>query len=296
MTRLQAPSRIVLLSGLLASVACGPPKAGGAGDDEGTSTEAETSTTSPSTTSGSSSETGSEAETDDGLPTTAFVPEEDFICDCSPCHPLIQDCPEGEKCVPYPSSGEPVPDATKCVFISGEQSPGEPCTMPDPIAANDDCDEASICWDRLDGEHGTCRAFCTGSVDYPICGPGEVCFLAYQGSVNVCVSGCDPLLQDCGAGFGCYYTGQVFACSVTSAGIEVGEPCGFIDDCNPGLLCTDADAVPGCSSASCCTPYCDPSLGDADCAELPGTTCELFYEEGLGWDLDTFGVCLSLQP
>ena len=294
----------VLALGLLASVACGPPKAGGVADDGETSSEGSSEGTATGTSTGptTSDPTGpdptgpdpSETDSDDGPVTTNFVPETDIICDCSQCDPFAQDCPEGEKCVPYPSTGGPIPDANKCVMLDGELPPGSPCTMEDTVSASDDCDALGICWDRVDGVHGTCRAFCQGTADNPICGEGEVCLLAYEGSTNVCVPACDPLLQDCEAGLGCYWSGEVFACMVTVTGIDVGQPCGYLADCNPGLECVDADLVPGCEGSSCCTGYCDVSVGDADCAALPGSSCVTFFEEGtVPPEWEDIGLCVA---
>ena len=295
-----APRRLAspLLALALGGVACGPPKAVDDRGNDSTSSDSPDPTDDPTDDPTTSTDpTGPDpTDSDDGPVTTQFVPEGDFICDCaSQCDAYLQDCPEGEKCVPYPSAGGRLPDANKCVPLLGELPPGSACTMEDQASATDDCDALGICWDRVDGVHGTCRAFCQGTGDDPICPEGEVCFHAYEGSLSVCVPGCDPFLQDCDDGLGCYWSGAAFACAVTlPAALELGEPCGYLTDCNPGLGCVDAEQVPGCLGAACCSPYCDTSLGDADCAALPGTTCVAFFEEGQAppaWE--TLGLCAA---
>ena len=292
-----APATLSLAVGLL-MVACGPPKAVDGSGDETSTGDGDPDPTAGTTTS--MDPTGPDpSDSDDGLPSTGWEP--DVICDCQPsCEPFMQDCPEGEKCVPYPSTGGGVPDAPRCVPVFGELPPGSPCTMEDPLAATDDCDVSSVCWDRVDGVHGICRAFCQGSPEQPVCGEGEVCLQAYEESTAVCVAGCDPLLQDCAEGLGCHWSGSEFACVVTltdprtQTGAGAGEPCGFLSDCDPGLDCVDAERLPECAIVSCCSPYCDTSLGDAECAALPGTTCVAFFEEGQAppaWV--TLGLCVA---
>jgi hypothetical protein len=129
--------------------------------------------------------------------------------------PGLQDCPDGEKCVPYgPTLGE-----DKCVPVMGSNPPGEQCQYDGPVRATDDCDESGVCWDHdFDGD-GMCLAFCTGDADAPTCEiRGTTCLVKNNGAVFVCSYGCDPLAQDCsGDGAGCYwvYPG-FFSCKFTN--------------------------------------------------------------------------------
>lgn len=147
----------------------------------------------------------------------------------------------------------------------------------------------------LDGEWiGTCREFCGGTPDTPECPMGTHCVVDSNGHINMCIPDCDPLLQDCGSGNGCYWTGAKFECVITNPDLPTGEPCGFINDCAPGHLCASAETLPSCDAASCCTPFCDLEVGD--CEALPGTSCVPFFAEGQApWGYELVGVC-TLPP
>jgi uncharacterized protein YegL len=123
-----------------------------------------------------------------GLTTQGFTPTSDFSA-VSECDPFAQDCPEGEKCVAYASTGGML-DANKCVPITGSNMPGDPCTYGGVVEATDDCNNISYCWDATDVMgtlEGACAQFCTGTADDPIC-PGDLeCLIAYEGSVNLCI-------------------------------------------------------------------------------------------------------------
>jgi hypothetical protein len=78
-----------------------------------------------------------------------------------------------------------------------------------------------------------------------------------------------------------------------------GDPCEFINVCDPGLICLDAATVPPgqpCEGAAgCCTEICDLSdpAGDMQCAgAAEGQTCQPWYEEDsapIGFE--DVGVC-----
>jgi hypothetical protein len=278
-------AQLVLTLGGLATIACGPPHAGIAGNSGASETTgSESTSTEP--------ETGDET----GVTSSAtFVPEDHPPAPVS-CNPFEQDCPEGEKCVPHASDGENW-DANKCVPVNGDQAPGEPCSYAGKREGTDDCDASSLCWNvtAVEGELvGECLPFCLGSPDRPECPEGSFCPISAEPSVNVCLPLCDPLVQDCGLGRGCYWSGLGFTCLVTLDDIPAGEPCGFINGCAPGLGCFDAEVVPNCAGSACCSPFCDLSLGDDQCAVVPGTSCSSFFAEGShppGYE--NLGVCIS---
>ena len=297
-TKHRAPTWIrvagLALVGLAPTIACGPPKAAdgedsttetGTGDPEPTTT---TTTTSPETS-------GEESEGEvTSVTSTPFLPETDYAEQA--CDPWQQDCPEGEKCVPYATVD--VWDSNKCVPITGAQGIGEPCVYGGAIEATDDCAAGSMCWDfeEVDGQLvGECVALCSGDPEDPSCPEGSHCLISGSGVLTLCISVCDPLLQDCPGGEGCYWFGADFSCAppVDGVGAAVGEPCDYYSDCTPGALCAPAEALPSCADAACCTPYCE--LPNGDCAGLPGTTCVAFFEEGTAppayMDL---GVCALL--
>ena len=205
----------------------------------------------------------------------SFVPPEDFF-DADLCDPFLQDCPDGEKCVPYANGGGNW-NANKCVPILGDAEIGEPCMYDGAVAGTDTCDGSSMCWNTDDEQVGTCVAFCTGTLDNPMCDPGSSCTIQNNNSITLCLENCDPLVQDCGPGLGCFWGGGAFQCVFTTQDLPTGEPCGFLNDCAPGNYCTAAETLPNCGGGSCCANYCDLDNGNGDCF-TPGTECVPFYE------------------
>lgn len=270
----------------LFTFACTPP---GSDDDEAGVT----------TVMGESdSDTVQDSSTDEDTSSTSdsmFVePSLDIGADL--CSVWAQDCPDGEKCVPFDSSGSNVWDAYKCVPVMGSQQAGDPCWYGGLVEATDDCDASSFCFDTMevDGQQvGTCFTQCTGTPDEPMCPVESTCAISGAGVLSLCIPTCDPLVQDCGDGDGCYWTVDNFNCVVTTLDIPTGEPCGFINDCAPGNLCTDTAVLPECEDAACCTSYCDLQLGDAECAAQPGTACVAFFEQGMvPSEYANVGVCV----
>ena len=140
---------------------------------------------------GEGNDSGGGGDGDDGgtgLTTQGFTPSSDFSA-VSECDPFAQDCPEGEKCVAYGSTGGQL-DSNKCVPITGSGMPGDPCIYGGTVEATDDCDAISYCWDVVDvmgSYQGSCSQFCDGTADDPICPNGLECLIAYEGSINLCV-------------------------------------------------------------------------------------------------------------
>jgi hypothetical protein len=255
--------------------------------------------------------TGEEAETDSGMMTTfnpgdgdgdgdpgmtttatssPFVPMTDFGPTAAACDPWTQDCPEGEKCVAYASAGGTW-DSNKCVQVTGSGTEGEPCMYAGAVESTDDCNADTWCWNvNMDGV-GTCTPFCEGTPDDPLCDPGNGCSIANNGSINLCLQQCDPLLQDCEGENICFYdfSGN-FVCAFGVGDIPANESCGFINDCAAGNVCLGAETLPACNGASCCVAFCD--LSDPTC-ETGGTECTAFFEEGTAPPgYESVGVCI----
>jgi hypothetical protein len=272
--------RIVFASSFLGLLACKVP---GPNDEPLPIGGMDETSTSTSTSTGDPDESSS-SET-----TATFVPD---VIDDAACDPWAQDCPQGEKCVPYGSDGGNW-DANKCVPVIGEGAIGDVCTYDGTSLATDSCGPDSHCWDvqDVDGELlGVCTPFCQGDPDDPICGPDTSCLIANGGSINLCITTCDPLLQECGENMGCFWSGNDFQCIFTAGEIMADQPCGFINDCAPGNLCASAELLVDCSGAACCTPFCD--LGDPACPN-PGTECVTFFEEGTAPpNYENVGVCV----
>jgi hypothetical protein len=197
--------------------------------------------------------------------------------------------------VPYASTGDSWDD-NKCVPVTGSQAAGEPCIYGGIVEATDDCDSNSVCWnvEDVDGQPiGTCHPFCMGSPEDPICPVGSFCSLNGDGTIVLCLSTCDPLLQDCADGMGCYWGSDKFVCAFTNMDLPPGAACSFINDCDRGLMCVPAEVIPDCLGASCCTPFCELMLGDAQCDAVPGTSCVPFWEEGFAPEgYEQLGICV----
>jgi hypothetical protein len=227
------------------------------------------------------------------LTSMGFVPDEGDFGAVSECDPFAQDCPDGEKCVPYGSTGGNW-DANKCVPVTGSGAAGDSCTYGGTVEATDDCGQDTHCWDVMDVDGmavGVCTPFCMGTADDPICGPGTSCLIANDGSINLCIATCDPLLQDCNAGLACFWANNGFNCIFTTQDIPLGEPCGFINDCAAGLGCLTAEVLPNCNGSACCGSWCSVSEM-APCPTM-GTECSPFFEEGMAPPgYEDVGVCI----
>jgi hypothetical protein len=115
------------------------------------------------------------------------------------------------------------------------------------------------------------------------------CSVSNDGSLLLCLYSCDPLLQDCTQeGAGCFWDGAQFNCD-PAGDIPTNEPCGYINDCLPGNYCLEAEALPNCAGAACCSAWCDTV--EAMCL-TPDTECIPFYDEGTAPPgLENTGIC-----
>ena len=186
------------------------------------------------------------------------------------CSPSEQDCPKGEKCTSYVAMpGGQVVDATKCVPDMGDAVAGESCTRE---AENDDCAAGFFCMTDISGHTGPgfCLEYCDPGVG--VCEYGGECFGFNDGNLPICQVTCDPLLQDCSPGQGCYAAFDNFVCAQPGFGKDGtdGAECATIQGCEPGLICRSGTA--GCNSQSCCTPLCDINNGGAECTD-PSEMC-----------------------
>lgn len=116
------------------------------------------------------------------------------------CDVIDNDCPDGEKCVPWANDGGETWNATRCVPVAdGAAAAGEPCVMEgSPTSGVDDCDAGSTCL-HVDPETlaGTCVSFCE-SAEPPTCAEeGLICAIANDGVLAVCLEPCDPKMPEC---------------------------------------------------------------------------------------------------
>ena len=149
-----------------------------------------------------------------------------------------------------------------------------------PFSGFDDCGPSAICF-GVDERSlmGTCFGLCIGDELNPSCEiPDQICALPGDG-VGLCLSSCDPLIQDCPDDQACYPVAESFLCAPETLSGAAGEACDFINACAAGLACVITEVVPNCSgNVGCCTAYC--TLGEPMPPCLPGQTCQPWFEEG----------------
>jgi hypothetical protein len=267
---------------------------------EATSTSTSTTSSTSTTTATSAATTGDGTSDTDASDDSAFLGDPDVGADCDL---FSQNCPAGQKCMPWAINDDGWFNATKCSPIAPDpKEPGEPCTVEgDWLSGVDDCDLGSMCWYvDTDTNMGECLAMCTGEQDSYTCeDPCKTCFIYDGGFVQLCFPSCDPVLQDCeGNTAVCfpYSRDGEFLCGYDQSGTAGGhgDPCTYTTDCDPGLFCADADRVPGCDG-KCCTPYCDPTVADA-CAQVgEGVECVPWPAGGgeyPGCIASTVGTCV----
>ena len=105
------------------------------------------------------------------------------------CSPILQDCPDGERCVTLRHELDIKPPTGKCVETPQDPAlVGEPC-MVGTWSEPDDCDRGLLCVPLTDGDPtGVCRAFCDPeSILGPPCG----------GNCSPCPTGTGLCFEDC---------------------------------------------------------------------------------------------------
>lgn len=225
------------------------------------------------------------------------------------CELQLQGCAPGLKCMPYSADGSGAFwDASACFPIAPDPAGlGEECEwIGQPWSGYDTCGWGQVCW-GFDGEAGECRGLCltddpkswdieTWTCEDPLAIPTVGC----QSCFCTCDVPCDPLDQNCDEGQECMPVADFFECVPDASGDAgaYGDPCEFVNVCDPGLVCVDPSAVPpgqACEGAAgCCTPLCDVTAPNTCPGE--GQTCQRWYEEGNApMGLENVGAC-SLPP
>ena len=278
--------------------------AGGCGDDGGSAgngstsgtTTGQTTTTNPTpdATGGADSTTGGE----NGVDGAQCILEEN-------------DCELPFKCMPWSEQADRIPDEARCCTL--QENPdldGEECTVEEyDGSCLDSCEAGTMCLvDNPDSLGGFCRAFCDPG--QPRCNDGQgTCksfFELIPGAFTVplCMDRCDPLLQDCSpSSWHCIpdsptpsgQSGFICVPPPPEDPLQAFEACGLANDCEAGLVCVNADRVPGCDGVlSCCTSYCSLSEGDAACQAIdPAMACVDWMSPDPMWS--DVGVC-ALPP
>jgi hypothetical protein len=259
-----------------------------------------------STSSGGMSVTGDPASTS-GAPTTGGTGGPpgtetgaassdggcNFICDLpgmetKECSNWAQDCPDGQKCMPFADNGGTAWNATKCVDVEEDaDSPGDPCTVEGgAVSGLDSCEFGAMCWDvNPQTNEGICVSLCTGTPDAPVCDLDFTCFVSNDGILNLCLLLCDPLAPECIGDDLCIPNPQgqgEFTCVLDASGDE-GQPfdaCEFINSCDPGNFCALPANAMECDpeSTGCCLPFC-PLDQPPECPGV-GQECLPWFEDG----------------
>jgi len=270
-----------------------------------------TSAASLSTTFGAESGGSAEAPEDDGAPDDApdtdGAPDTDDDSDSGSgffggndlapmgCDVFAQDCPAGEKCAAYGDDGGTW-NSVRCVPIAAQPNqPGDACVVQGEFASGlDDCDLGSMCFQLDERNQGTCVALCTGTPMDPSCGVGMTCSVSNGGALNLCLTQCNPALDECPAGQGCLPIDSDFVCVAVGATAGYGESCGR-STCGPGLFCSTQPHCP--VGEDCCSAYCDttdPEPNPACPDAAMGQMCEPVFQAGEAPEgLENLGACLT---
>ena len=188
----------------------------------------------------------------------------------------------------YANDGGSSWNALKCTPIDPDpDGVGEPCTVEgNGVSGIDSCILGAMCW-NVDPETnaGVCVGLCQGSEEQcsydpgGCCPAGSACTIPSNGVLILCLQTCDPILQDCeGQGDVCYPVGDDFQCAPDDSGEmgAVGDPCEYINACDPATHCGDPATFPGCDlrASGCCIPFCE--IGVTECPKL--TECLPWYD------------------
>jgi hypothetical protein len=191
-----------------------------------------------------------------------------------------QDCPVGQKCMPWANDGGDVWNATTCTPVDPFPAQlGDPCQVEgSPVSGYDNCDIGLQCFGVDTATNtGYCAQIC--SIYEAQCDDAEAtCMYPAQGLLGVCLSPCDPLAPQCAAHEGCYpYDEGVFGCAPDGSGAvgTYGDPCTWQTDCQAGSTCVLGMHVPACDGVEdmCCTDLCDPTAQNTCPDAMQGQAC-----------------------
>ena len=293
-------SRVVGLASLLSTLAAcvvdetpGEETGGSSGEASSTgvsTTPPLTSTTSPGGDTSTTVDEPTTSPVDDtaGSTTGTLFIVADLGGGGGTCDVFAQDCPEGEKCMPYADDGGGSWNSTMCTPVMRNPGQrGDECAVEgNGVSGIDDCDLGLMCYNvQSETNTGTCFELCHGSPDAPMCDEG-LCAVYNDGNLPLCLTDCDPLLDDCPGGQLCIASPSAngFVCILDALPASMGDygaPCTYINDCDPGYFCGIQDIVAGCANATgCCAEFCDLSQPDpsSQCTgQGAGEECQPWY-------------------
>lgn len=257
----------------------------GTGDQTSNGTTTNPGTTAPEPTTGVATDA-----TDSGVGTESsgsFITPPDGGGGVKECDVWTQDCPPGQKCMPWADNGSSSWNATKCSPIDANPGKeGDPCTVEgSAVSGVDTCDVGLLCWYFDENNNGSCIDMCKGTPDAPTCDSGQTCDVSNDGVLILCLETCDPLVQSCPAGQICFWDGvDQFICDFDASGDmgAYGDPCAYINVCDYGLYCATPESVPGCDNADgCCSSYCNVQEPNTCPGADGGQECVPWYTEGM---------------
>lgn len=286
-------------SGGATSSGPGAPTSGDATDGPNpTGISGSVSETASASEAGSSSAGSTEAQVETGCPFICVPDMPEDHNDCPGTQQLDPECPAGHKCTVEGSLGN-----TQCLEIAPDpKGLYEPCKlMGDWLSGLDDCGLGMLCWNTDENGEGICVGLCDGpeSGECVCVDPAATPSWCQECAVGVCLPGCDPVLQDCAnPSDGCYPANEGFSCFLDASGEAggVNEPCEFINFCDPGLACIEAQtASEACDpqAGGCCTPFCEFPGG---ACPNPDQACAPWFPEGNApAGLEHVGICITPQ-
>lgn len=192
------------------------------------------------------------------------------------CSVASQNCPTGQSCmfkgdqssVCFAGACDVVTQncataTDKCTYVQGASGPVRGCRPAGAVAEGMACTPADECAKGLLCVNATCVKFCyqtsncTGSGQcisgVTITGTEEV------PTTCVTLAACDPLLQNCPTGQGCYLAGSGPAC-VSAGNTANGAACTSGNACVRGSICL------GSPPTATCHGYCNLDGGTPNCA------------------------------
>jgi hypothetical protein len=296
---LRSTLALLLSTGAAACVPEDPPPAGGSSGTTVSSSDATApatittggpAATSTSTTPGASTSGGSSDESDgdflprpDGGGCPRVATPNGFRSLCIECDVVAQDCPNGDKCVPYANDGGELWSSFRCSPVpENPAGPGEPCMAEgSPASGLDDCELGALCF-GVDPRtlQGTCSPLCDPILQTP-CSADEVCAAYNAFTPYVCLPRCDPFdSATCAPDETCRGIGDDVLC-VPTVVLPQGLWCGAPEQyCAVDEACMWADLLASCADSQCCRPWCDLSAPapDLPCAAEPGEVCRPYSD------------------
>jgi hypothetical protein len=270
-------------------------------DSVGTTSASTTSTpltTGPANTSSATNTTNESSDASSAMCSFLDCTESSSGGPAKECDPWVQDCPDGQKCMPWANDGGNAWNATRCTDVMPNAGkPGDECTAEgNGVSGIDSCEKAALCWGiNVDTGKGYCAPFCKGPPETPTCPGGTICVIGADSIPILCLPGCDPLQQNCSSGELCVpeTMGDGFQCILDTSGDmgQQNDPCESSSACNPGLVCLPSNYATECDpmAAGCCLPFCD--LNMPDCTNQ-GSSCVGWYEPGMEPPgLGLVGIC-----